>query len=61
MWWRNFFKDLEFEGVLDFIFVLRMECLWYCYVLVFQNDFNIVKEYWNSYRIRKFRYNIVFC
>ena len=59
MWWRNFFKDLESEGVLDSTSELRMECLWYCYAPVLQNDLNIVKEHWNSHRIRKSRHNTV--
>ena len=59
MWWRNFFKDLESEGVLDSTSELRMECLWYCYAAVLQNDLNIVKEHWNSHRIRKCRHNTV--
>ena len=42
MWWRNFFKDLESEGVLDSTSELRMECLWYCYATVLQNDLNNV-------------------
>ena len=57
MWWRNFFKDLESEGVLDSTSELRMERLWYCYAIVLQNDLNIVKEHWNSHRIRKSRHN----
>ncbi|XP_044180748.1 uncharacterized protein LOC122961932 [Acropora millepora] len=59
MWWHNFFKDLESEGVLDSTSELRMECLWYCYAAILQNDLNIVKEHWNSHRIRKSRHNTV--
>ena len=59
MWWHNFFKDLESEGVLDSTSELRMECLWYCYATVLQNDLNILKEHWNSHRIRKSRHNTV--
>lgn len=59
VWWRNFFKDLESEGVLDSTSELRMECLLYCYATVLQNDLNILKEHWNSHRIRKSRHNTV--
>jgi hypothetical protein len=30
-WWRNHFKDMESEGVLDCGSEISMECLWYCY------------------------------
>ena len=56
MWWHIFFKDLESEGVLDSTFELHVECLWYCYAAVLQNDLNIVKEHWNSHRIKKSRH-----
>ena len=59
MLWHNFFKDLESEGVLDSTSELRMECLWYCYATVLPNDLNILKEHWNSHRIRKSRHNTV--
>ena len=58
-WWRNFFQDLEFEGVLDSSSELSMECLWYCFAPVIQKDLDIVKEHWNSHRIRKSRHNTV--
>lgn len=58
-WWRNFFKDLESEGVIDSSSTLHMECLWYCFAQILQNDLNIVKEHWNSHRIRKSRHNTV--
>ena len=58
-WWRNYFKDLESEGVLNSASELCMECLWYCYALVLKNDLNIVKEHWNSHSIRKSRHNTV--
>lgn len=57
--WRSSFKDLESEGVLDSSSELRMECHWYCYASILQNDLNIVIEHWNSYRIRKSRHNTV--
>ena len=44
-WWRNFFQDLEFEGVLDSSSKLSMECLWYCFAPVIQKDLDIVQEH----------------
>lgn len=59
IWWRKFFRDLELEGLLDSSSELRMECLWYCFAPVLQEDLNIVKEHWNSHRIRKSRHGTV--
>ena len=58
MWWRNFFKDLESEGVLDSTSELRMDV---CGIVMqqfsrIQNNLNIVKEHWNSHKIRKSRH-----
>ena len=38
---------------------LSMECLWNCFAPVIQKDLDIVKEHWNSHRIRKSRHNTV--
>ena len=58
-WWRNYFKDLESEGVLDSSSELSMGCIWFCFSQILQEDLNIVKEHWNSHRIRKSRYDTV--
>lgn len=58
-WWRNFFQDLELEGVLYSSSELSMECLWNCFAPVIQNNPDIVKEHRNSHRIRKSRHQIV--
>ena len=55
-WWRNFFSDLEFRGLLDSSSELSKECLWYCFSPVIQKDLDYVKEQWNSHRIRKSRF-----
>ena len=36
-----------------------MECLWFCFSQVIQEDLNTVKEHWNSHRIRKSWHNTV--
>ena len=59
LWWRNYFKDLESEGVLDSSSELSMECIWYCFSQIIQEDLDIVKEHWNTHRIRKCRYDTV--
>ena len=58
-WWRNYFQDLESEGLVDSSSELSKECLWFCFAGVLQEDLNIVKEHWNSHKIRKSRYNTV--
>lgn len=40
--------------------VFYMECLWFCFFKVFQDDLNKVKDYWNSYKILKFLYSFVY-
>ena len=29
-----------------------MGCLWYCFAQILQNDLHIVREHWNSHRIK---------
>ena len=58
-WWRNFFNDLESQGVVDAACEMSMECLWYCFNELLQAELLSVKEHWNSHRIRKSRYGTV--
>lgn len=58
-WWRNFFSDLESRGEIDLSYELSKECLWHCFSGILQKDIDIVKEHWNTHRIRKSRYNTV--
>ena len=58
-WWRNFFGDLEFQGLVDTSSDISMECLWYCFNKVLQTELTFVKEHWNTHRIRKSRNNTV--
>ena len=58
-WWRNFFGDLEFQGVVDTSSEISMECLCYCFNKVMQAEVTSVKEHWNTHRIRKSRNNTV--
>ncbi|XP_076801766.1 uncharacterized protein LOC143446142 [Clavelina lepadiformis] len=58
-WWRNFFSDLEFRGIVDFSQTLSKECLWYCFSCLIQNDLDFFKDHWNTHRIRKSRHNVI--
>jgi hypothetical protein len=55
-WWMNFFKDMVDKGELDTSNPLQMECLWFCFNKVIQNELNQVKENWNSHYIRESRH-----
>jgi hypothetical protein len=58
-WWRNFFKDLESQGIVDTACEINMECLWYCFHKLLQTELDLVKEHWNSHRIRKSRHDTI--
>lgn len=58
-WWRNFFQDLESQGLIDSTSQLRRECLWYCFSGILQNDLDAIKEQWNTHLIRKSRFDTV--
>ena len=36
-----------------------MECLWYCFHKLLQTELDLVKEHWNSHRIRKSRHDTI--
>ena len=54
-WWIDFFKDMAESGVLDIGNTLHMECLWFCFESVLQDELDKVKDHWNSHRIRPSR------
>lgn len=58
-WWRNFFGDLEFQGIVDSSSEVSMECLWYCFSALLQEDLNAVLDHWNAHKIRKSRHGTV--
>lgn len=58
-WWINFFKDLVETGDLDTSNDMQKECLWYCFSGLLQQDFNTVKQHWNTHYIRKSRFETV--
>lgn len=55
-WWMDFFKSLVDDGTLLLGDRLHMECLWFCFARILQNDLNKVKDHWNSHRISKSGY-----
>jgi len=59
IWWRNFFTDLEFQGILDLSDEISKECLWYTFSGLIQKELDDVVEHWNTHRIRKSRHNCV--
>ena len=59
VWWRNFFSDLEFQGIVDTTSEISLECLCYCFNKVLQKELDSVKEHWNTHKIRKSRNDTV--
>ena len=55
-WWMNFFKDMIHEGHLDASNKLHLECIWFCFKNLIQNELNGVMEEWNNHYIRKSRF-----
>ena len=58
-WWRNFFKDLEASRKIDTSSLVSMEALWYSFSNVLQKELDLVREHWNTHRIRKSHYQTV--
>ena len=51
-WWINFFKDLIDRDLFHPGNQLEEEALWYCFSGVLQKDLDLVREPWNTHRIR---------
>ena len=47
-------------GLLGVGNALHMECLWFCFSKVLQDDLNKVKDHWNSHKISKSPYSSVY-
>ena len=58
-WWINFFKHMCESRVLELGNVFHMECLWFCFSKVIQNELDKVRDHWNSHCIRRSRHDIV--
>ena len=58
-WWISLFKDMVDYGLLCVGNTLHMECLWFCFSKLLQDDLNKVKDHWNSHKISKSPYSSV--
>ena len=58
-WWMDFFKDMIASGIVEVGNELHMECLWFCFQSVLQDELDKVKTHWNTHRIRKSKYGTV--
>ena len=56
-WWINLFKDLRDRGVFLDGNMFHMECLWFCFSKVIQQDLDFVKLHWNTHHIRPSRHD----
>ena len=58
-WWIDFFKDMVEHGMFDTGNVIHMECLWFCFQEILQEELDKVKVHWNTHRIRNSQYSHV--
>ena len=58
-WWINVFKDLMECEVFTPGNDLEMECQWFCFSNLIQQDLDHVKDHWNTLYIRRSRYDTV--
>ena len=58
-WWINFFKDLIDRVLFNPGNQLEGEALWYCFSGVLQKDLDLVREHWNTHRIRDSKHDTV--
>ena len=58
-WWIDMFKDMVDSGLFDLGNTLHMECIWFCFHGVLQDDLDIVRLHWNTHRIRSSRHGTV--
>ena len=55
--WRNLFKDMVDEGLLDNTDPLHLECVLLCFLPAIQKHLDLFLECWNGHRIRSQRNN----
>eukprot|EP00794_Sanderia_malayensis_P016404 gene16404-18041_t len=58
-WWINIFKDAMEREIFTPGNDVEMECLWFCFSQVIQENLNRVKSHWNSHYIRKSRHETI--
>ena len=57
--WINFFKDLSNQGSLTTGNDLEMECLWFCFCKLIQQDLDDIQHHWNTHYICRSRYDTI--
>ena len=58
-WLINFFKEMVERELLDIGSEFHLECLWFWFQLVLQDDLDEVKNHWNTHRIRRSKHGTV--
>ena len=58
-WWINFLKGMCDSGILELGNEFHMECLWFCFWRVIQNELDEVRNHWNSHYIRRSHHGTV--
>ena len=58
-WWINYFKDLIEKDEFHPGNQLEEEALWYCFSRILQEDLDLVREHWNTHRIRNSKHDTV--
>jgi hypothetical protein len=58
-WWINLFKDLVETGEFSPGNEVEMECLWFCFSGLIQQDLNFVREHWNTHTILASSYDTI--
>ena len=58
-WWINYFKDLIEKDEFHPGNQLEEEALWYCFSRILQEDLDLVREHWNTHRIRDSKHDTV--
>ena len=58
-WWINYFKDLVERELFTPGNQLQQEALWFCFSGVIQSDLDVIKDHWNTHRIRSSGFNTV--
>ncbi|XP_020913306.1 uncharacterized protein LOC110250983 [Exaiptasia diaphana] len=51
-WWRNYFKDLQDQGLFDNSNDFHVECLRFCYMPLLKEELQRVARHWNLHKIR---------
>ncbi|EDV19026.1 uncharacterized protein TRIADDRAFT_62526 [Trichoplax adhaerens] len=58
-WWIDLFKDMVQCSILSVNNTFHTECLHFCFESILQDELDMVKDQWNSHRIRRSRTNVV--